>query len=166
MEFAFSKIPDPATAQEDYDRAFEKAQAASDDWPRERLARSLVEGATANLLLSRIGGWQTIFGAASAKMELQVIRIGDFVVCGLPGEFFSIRESELREAALPKFGMLAGYSNGYWGYLVPPEEAAKGGYETMMAPVDSEKELEIVNAAKTLIRRVSQEAAPEAAENA
>jgi hypothetical protein len=98
-------------------------------------------------------------------VKLQVIRIGDIVICGLPGEFFSVREAELRDAALSKFGMIAGYSNGYWGYLVPPEEAAKGGYETMMAPVDSEKELEIVSAAKTLIRKVSQEAAPEAAEN-
>jgi hypothetical protein len=166
MEFTFSKIPDPLTAQKDYDRALEKAQAVSDDWPRERMARSLVEGATAKLLLSKIGGWETIFGAASAMVELQAIRVGDFILCGIPGEFFLEREPELTDAAHPRFGMIAGYANGYWGYLVPSKEAARGGYETMMAPLDSQKESEIVDAAKDLVRKVSLDAAAETIEDA
>jgi hypothetical protein len=166
MEIPFCDIPDPETAQTEYDRASEKAQAASDDWPRERLARSLVEGAAAKLLLSRMGGWQPIFGTTSARIEVQVIRIGDIIIYGLPGEFFSVRESELREAALPKFGFLAGYANGYWGYLVPPEEASKGGYETMMSPIDSEKESEIIGAAKGIIRTMIQKTVLETTGNA
>lgn len=158
MQFPFREIPDPETAQKEYDKASKKAETA-DDAGNERLARSLVEGAAARVLLSRIGGWRSIFGTASAEMELQALRIGDVVVCGLPGEFFSKREPELRDTALPDFGFIIGYANGYWGYLVPPEEAAKGGYEAMMSPVDPEREPEIIQEAENVIRRVSREIA-------
>ena len=159
IRFPFREIPDTETAQEEYDKALKKAGAAADDAANKRLARSLVEGAAARLLLGRIGGWRSIFGAASAEMELQALRIGDVIVCGLPGEFFSKREPGLRNTALPEFGFIIGYANGYWGYLVPPEEAAKGGYEAMMSPVDPEREPEIIREAENVIRRVSRETA-------
>ncbi len=158
-EFPFRELPDPEAAQEEYDEASRNAEAATDDATGKRLARSLVEGAAARLLLGRLGGWRSIFGAAAAAVELQALRIGGVIVCGLPGEFFSARERDLREAALPEFGLTVGYANGYWGYLAPPEEAAKGGYEAMMSPFDPEREPEIIRSAKSVIRDASRTAA-------
>ena len=136
-----------------------KNAGAAKDAAAQLLARSLVEGAAARALLAGIGGWQSVFGATLAEVELQALRIGGVTVCGLPGEFFSTREQDLRETAAPTFAFTIGYANGYWGYLVPPNEAAKGGYETMMSPLDPEKEPEIINSAKSVIRDVSRTAA-------
>jgi hypothetical protein len=165
-EFPFRDLPDPEAAQKEYDEALRNAEAATGDATNRRLARSLVEGAAARLLLTRSGGWRSIFGAAAAEVELQALRIGGVIVCGLPGEFFSTRERELREAALPEFGLTIGYANGYWGYLAPPREAAKGGYEAMMSPFDPEREPEIIRSAKSVIREVSRAANPRTASDA
>jgi neutral ceramidase len=122
------------------------------------LVRPLIEGAAVQLVLSKIGGWEPLFGTNTAKMELQVIRVGDIIVGGLPGEFFGDRGVELKNAALPKFGFIAGYANGYWGYITPPEEAAKGGYETMMSPLHPSNEPKIIREAKALIREIKKSA--------
>jgi hypothetical protein len=157
-EFPFRELPDSEAAQREYDEALRNAEAATDDAADKRLARSLLEGAAARLLLTRVGGWRSIFGAAAAEVELQTLKIGGVIVCGLPGEFFSTRERDLREAALPEFGFTIGYANGYWGYLAPPSEAAKGGYEAMMSPFYPDSEPEIIRSAKGVIRDVSQAA--------
>lgn len=160
MSLPLRELPSPEKAQEALDKALRKAEQAKNDrrtsHATERLGRSMVEGAAATLFLSRLGGWQSIFGAETAHVELQTIRIGDIIVCGLPGEFFSMRERDLKRAARPKFTLVAGYANGYWGYVVPPEEAAKGGYETMMAPLEPRHEPEIIRKAEELIRKVKE----------
>ena len=154
ITFPFRKVPDTERAQKEYDEALRKARVDPEGAASARLHRSLVEGAAARLLLSRIGGWQPLFGTSAAEVELQVIRIGDIIVCGLPGEFFARIGRELRKAALPKFGLIAGYAGGYWGYFVPPKEAQRGGYEAAVAPLEPESEPEIVRAALTLIREI------------
>jgi hypothetical protein len=121
-----------------------------------RLLEAKVEGAAAQLLVSRLGGWQNLFGAAEADLELQVIRVGDIIFCGLPGEFFGKRGLELSRAARPKFGFVIGYANGYWGYIVPPKEARKGGYEAMMSPLSPKDEPKIVRCMKTLMKEAAQ----------
>jgi len=159
MTFPFREIPEPDEAQKEYDEALAKAgdPAARDKGDAgDRLARSLVEGAAARLLLSRIGGWRPLFGADAAELELQAIRINDIIVCGLPGEFFASAGSVLRKAALPKLGFVIGYANGYCGYIVPPEEAQKGGYEAMMSPLVPECEPKIIGTAGSLIREIGQ----------
>jgi hypothetical protein len=157
MTLPFRKIPTTEEAQEEYEKAVAKYDASSGidkNSPETLLARSLLEGAQAQLFLSGIGGWKPLFGTGSAELELQAIRVGDIIICGLPGEFFEEREIVLREAALPHYGFIIGYANGYWGYIVPPSEAGKGGYETMMSPLEPSMEPKIIRRAEDLIRQI------------
>jgi hypothetical protein len=161
LALPFRKIPGEDTAQAEYERALKEAEPSADanggSAGHARIARSRVEGAAAQLLLSRIGGWEPLFGADAAEVEVQVIRIGDIITCGLPGEFFGMRGRELERAAEPGFGFVAGYANGYWGYAVPPEEAARGGYEALMSPLEPSDEARIVDAAHALIHEIQHE---------
>lgn len=95
-----------------------------------RLAMSRVEGAMAQLFLSRHGGWPAIFGSIPAAALVQRLRIGDLRVLAVPGEIFSAVGA--RVCAEPG-RMLVGYANDYLGYLVPPERAGDGEYEAAMA---------------------------------
>lgn len=75
-------------------------------------------------------------GGAPVPCELQVLRLGRAVIAAVPGELFC--EFGLRLRAEAEAGgatlLVAGYSNGYVGYL--PSRAAydEGGYETSFGP--------------------------------
>jgi hypothetical protein len=154
----FRKIPPPEQSQQEYERAlqrFSDAAAKTDGADTALLvARALVDGAAGRLLISRVGGWEPVFGARAATVELQVLRIGDVIICGLPGEFFGRRGTALAKAAAPRFGLVAGCANGFWGYVVPPREASQGGYELIMAPMRPSDEPKIIREATALIREI------------
>jgi hypothetical protein len=157
LKFPYREIPSPESARREYQEAVAAFDNNADgaDTAEALLARAALDGAQAQLLLSRIGGWELLFGAETAELEVQVIRVGDIIFCALPGEFFAVRGRELVEMARPCFGFVVGYANGYCGYLVPPGEANRGGYEMMMSPLDSESEQEIIRTAQNLISRIS-----------
>jgi len=167
LRFPFRRIPPPEKAQKEYEEALKRVRDAATDPDAgdeaRLLARAMVDGAAGQLFISRIGGWAPIFGSSAANVELQAVRVGDLIFCGLPGEFFGRRGAELKKSALPKFGFIAGYANGYCGYAVPAPEASKGGYETLMAPLRSSDEARIVREAKTLIRDVKKRPRPQGA---
>lgn len=62
--------------------------------------------------------------------QLQVIRIGDFAICGIPFETFVEIGLELKERSPFSQTMVIGLANGRHGYLPTPEHHAMGGYET------------------------------------
>ncbi len=66
--------------------------------------------------------------------EVQVIRLGSALIFGIPGEPFCRMGMAIRNLARPLTGIPVGYANGYVGYIVPPEEWAKGGYEVEPGP--------------------------------
>lgn len=66
--------------------------------------------------------------------ELQVMRLGNAVLAGIPGEPFCRMGKAIREMARPLTGIPVGYANGYVGYIVPPESWARGGYEVDPGP--------------------------------
>jgi neutral ceramidase len=66
--------------------------------------------------------------------EVQVIRFGNAIIAGIPGEPFCGMGMAIRDLARPFTGVPVGYANGYVGYIVPPEEWRKGGYETEPGP--------------------------------
>lgn len=66
--------------------------------------------------------------------ELQVMRVGNAVLAGIPGEPFCRMGKAIREMAAPLTGIPVGYANGYLGYIVPPESWARGGYEAAPGP--------------------------------
>jgi neutral ceramidase len=65
--------------------------------------------------------------------EVQVLRLGEAAVVGLPGEPFACFGRRLRaESALPRV-LGVEHANGFAGYLPPADAFARGGYECCLA---------------------------------
>ena len=73
-------------------------------------------------------------GDAPYECKLQVLRLGEVLLAGIPGEPVARLAVELREAARPLEVLTVGYANGYLGYLLPPDMFDKGGYEAQPGP--------------------------------
>ncbi|MBI5094846.1 MAG: neutral/alkaline non-lysosomal ceramidase N-terminal domain-containing protein [Candidatus Hydrogenedentes bacterium] len=61
--------------------------------------------------------------------ETQVIRIGEAVLAGLPGEFFTEFGLQLKQESPARFTLPVGLANGALGYIPTPEAIVQGGYE-------------------------------------
>lgn len=62
-------------------------------------------------------------------VEVQALRIGDLAVVAFPVEFFSADGREVRSASPAPFPVVAGWSNGLWGYTPTRRAFEHGGYE-------------------------------------
>ncbi len=73
---------------------------------------------------------------ASVKAEVQVIRIGELVIVGVPGEYFVELGLQIKEG-IKKSGarqvMIAGFTNGDVGYIPARRAYPHGGYEVTEA---------------------------------
>lgn len=67
---------------------------------------------------------------AELDAELQVLRIGELLWVGVPGELFTCLGQDIRRAGAPRPTWVVGYANGYLGYIAPEEAHVLGGYET------------------------------------
>jgi neutral ceramidase len=99
-------------AQTNGDRIEIKIQKAFLDW-----AEELRKGTAARTIPS------------SLECELQCFRLGDLVLAAHPFELFSSLSLEIRELSKVKHLIMAGYANGYRGYLPDGKSAREGGYE-------------------------------------
>ncbi|MFI6505778.1 hypothetical protein [Nonomuraea typhae] len=89
----------------------------------DRLARSRLEGARARRVLT-----------GDIEATVQVARIGDLGLAGLPGEpFQAIAGRILSGQTRP--AVVLGYVNGYPGYLPTAEDYARAEYEVLVAAV-------------------------------
>ena len=61
--------------------------------------------------------------------EVQVLRIGDAAVVGLPGEFFVEFGLQIKAASPARTTLIVGLANGSIGYVPMPEAFDQGGYE-------------------------------------
>ncbi len=61
--------------------------------------------------------------------EIQVFRVGDVAIVGLPGEPFADAQLALKEASPSKVTLIAHCAGHYAGYLPTPEAATRGGHE-------------------------------------
>jgi hypothetical protein len=81
-------------------------------------------------------------GDAPVKAEVQVLRIGDVALVGIPGEPFAdlgLQIKSLSAASEPRgesgspntsaVSLCLGYANDYLGYIAPASEWNRGGYE-------------------------------------
>jgi len=71
--------------------------------------------------------------ADGVAVEVQALRIGDLAIVALPVEVFAADGRSLRSIARAPHCMLAGWSNGLWGYVPTRRAAASGGYEVVDA---------------------------------
>jgi hypothetical protein len=73
-------------------------------------------------------------GAGPFDVLLQVIRIGDALLCALPCEPECQIGLELKKAGLPYISIPVGYANEYWGYVCSKQIWNEGGYEVLCRP--------------------------------
>jgi hypothetical protein len=65
--------------------------------------------------------------------RLQVIRLGDLVFVGIPGEMFARLGLELRRRSPFRHTCIIGLANAYLGYIPDRKAYADGGYQTWVA---------------------------------
>ena len=97
-----------------------------------RRAAAQLEGALAQLFMATHGGAAGILGHRPRQATLQLLRLGGCDLVAVPGELLSGVGGAVR-AARRRPTLLVGYANDYLGYFVPPADAARGGYEALMA---------------------------------
>ena len=109
-------------------------QAKAEGMPVEELGKLVAEVGRVEhrLLLAKRAG-----GATALPTEVQVFRIGDIVVVGLPGEVFFEFGKTIKKRSGHEHTMVISLSNDYPGYVPTSEAYAQGGYEansTLFAP--------------------------------
>lgn len=88
--------------------------------------------------------------ATRLPAELPLVEVGDVAVLGLPAEVFVEHGLEFK-AATDRDLVVAGYANGYVGYLPPLAELEHGGYEVRTAKVAPEGVAAVREAALDLL---------------
>ncbi len=68
-------------------------------------------------------------GLTHLEVEVHVIRVGPIALVGFPGEPFAEIGAIIRERSPLPFTQLAGYTNGWRGYVPTAEAFGEGGYE-------------------------------------
>ncbi|MCX7824914.1 MAG: hypothetical protein N2689_05090, partial [Verrucomicrobiae bacterium] len=121
-----------------------------------RTAECVVFGAEMALALARaqasgeVARRQAEFGRA----EVQVFRIGELFLVGLPGEQFVEYGLEIKRRA-PRRALVICNANGeLQGYIVTPEAAAAGGYEAAWSLFRPESGARMVNTAVELMEEL------------
>ena len=95
----------------------------------------------------------------SVKAKVQAIRIGSLGIAGTPCETFTETGLDIKNHSPFKSTFTISLANGYNGYLPPPEQMSKGGYETWRARssyLASDSEPKVREAIKRLLLEVSQ----------
>lgn len=104
----------------------------------EALREAKQRGTDADVAAARFRAKRAAFGLSWARMasgrddvdvELHAIRIGHVGLVGFPGEPFARIGHEVRESSPFAVTQMAGYTNGWLGYVPTDEELALGGYE-------------------------------------
>lgn len=147
-------IPTEAEARkqlEDAKRRLRELERSGAPPPEVRKAFTAVQGAEGTLSLA-------VHGESSLPCagEIQVVRLGDVALVGVPFELFSPFGIAIKRQSSFDTTMVIGYCNGYLGYVVTPEACAARTYEagvTRFAPSAGDV---LVNSVLELLADVSQ----------
>ena len=71
-------------------------------------------------------------GDAPREAEVQVLRVGDAALVGIPGEPFCEMGLEVKSWTEAPTTLAIGYANDYLGYIAPPAAWEQGGYEVSL----------------------------------
>jgi hypothetical protein len=73
-------------------------------------------------------------GDGPVPVEVQAIRLGDALFVACAGELFVEYGNRIKDHSPAPVTFVAGYANGYEGYLPTPETFDEGGYEASAGP--------------------------------
>ena len=142
-------LPEPEPFRETYQAALKDAEDAEDEASRDRalrIARSNRE------MLNRIER-----GANAVCAEVQVLRIGNLAIVGVPGEMFVELGLQIKRHSPAPHTFIAETTNDWLGYIVSPGSYQEGGYEVQPGPwsiTNEEGGQMIVQAGIELIERL------------
>lgn len=94
-----------------------------------RQAQTGLEGA---LLQKELEG---VIRTLGKEVQISLWQIGDLGLAAIPGELFSALGRMIKDESPYERTMVAGYSNGYIGYIPHREAYRQGGYETLSSPL-------------------------------
>lgn len=66
--------------------------------------------------------------------EVQVLRLGDLAVAGIPAEYFVEHGLRIKLDCWPVRALISGFTNGMVGYVPTAEAFKRSGYETTLGP--------------------------------
>jgi hypothetical protein len=93
-------------------------------------------------------------GKETLTTEVQVLRIGDYFVVGLPSEVFVEFQIEIRERAGAEFTFVSELANDSISYICTPEAYEEGGYEVRSSSLAPEAGKTLVDAAIELVHHL------------
>jgi hypothetical protein len=105
-----------------------------------RLAVTKYQGALISLKLSEI-----LNKSGDINSEIQIFRIGEVEIVGVPVELFVEYGLEIKSKSLSPNTIIAGYANEVLGYVYTKDAAEKGGYEVYASPFSIEAGEFIIN---------------------
>ncbi len=119
-------LPDPKDYRDAFVSALNSAQKAETEEERDRHLR--IAGHNREIL-KRIER-----GDASIPVEIQVLRIGDTAIVGIPGEVFVGLGLQIKQESLAPYTFISETTNGWIGYIPTVGTYAEGGYEVIPGP--------------------------------
>ncbi len=111
-----------------------------------RKAITRVEGAQGQAVMARTYG-----AAAAGETQMQVLRIGDLALVGLPGEPFTRIVLDIKTASPIKNTIVVSYANDYSGYFPDRASVLAGSYEALISPYDETVGDQLTRAALQLL---------------
>lgn len=105
-----------------------------------RLAVTKYQGALISLNL-----FEPLNRSGDIKSQIQILKIGDMEIIGVPVELFVEYGLEIKRKSLSPNRIIAGYANEVLGYVYTKEAIEKGGYEVYASPFSIEAGEYIIN---------------------
>lgn len=93
-------------------------------------------------------------GQRSLSADVQLIRLGDIAIAGIPGEPFSKTILDIKAGVEPSKAILVGYANDYKGYFPESVEGLPDSYEDYVSPFASAAALNIKEKIINMIREM------------
>lgn len=137
---------------DEYRATFERLKAEGAPRPEIRTAECAIFGAEGGVALARAeqAGDIARVVARYAPLEVQLLRIGEVDVVGIPGECFTEYALAIKRDAKTKTFVVSLVNGELRGYIVTPEALAAGGYEATSAVFDPSAGAVLVKAALVL----------------
>ena len=95
--------------------------------------------------------WVAAAGKNTLTTEVQVLRIGDCFLVGLPSEVFVEYQIEIRERSGAEFTFVSELANDSISYVPTPKAYEEGGYEVRSSSLAPEAGKALVDAAIELV---------------
>ena len=105
--------------------------------------------------------YRKMFGCETAKMDIQVLSIGDIAFVGVPGELVNELGLEIKWHSPFKRTFIAYCSTDYFGYISTANQIAAGGYEPQTQHFLSRDSLRLVMVARDALFDLRERMFPE-----